>query len=28
MGGRAVKGYRHHDGYGLGYRLMFAWLER
>jgi ABC-type transport system substrate-binding protein len=24
----AVKGFRHHDGYGLGYRLMHTWLER
>ncbi len=23
-----VKGFRHHDGFGLGYRLMFTWLER
>ena len=23
-----VKGFRHHDGYGLGYRLMYTWLER
>ena len=24
----AVKGFKHHDGYGLGYRLMYTWLER
>ncbi|MGH7319672.1 MAG: ABC transporter substrate-binding protein [Candidatus Rokuibacteriota bacterium] len=23
-----VKGFRHHDGYGLGPRLMFTWLDR
>jgi peptide/nickel transport system substrate-binding protein len=23
-----VKGFRHHDGFSLGYRLMFTWLER
>ncbi len=24
------EGFRHHDGYGLGlgYRLMYTWLER
>jgi hypothetical protein len=24
----AVKGFKHHDGYGLGYRLMHTWLEK
>jgi peptide/nickel transport system substrate-binding protein len=24
----AVKGFKHHDGYGLGYRLMYTWLEK
>ena len=24
----AVKGFRHHDGNGLGYRLMYTWLDR
>jgi hypothetical protein len=23
-----VKGFKHHDGYGLGYKLMFTWLDR
>jgi peptide/nickel transport system substrate-binding protein len=23
-----VKGFKHHDGYGLGMRLAFTWLER
>jgi peptide/nickel transport system substrate-binding protein len=23
-----VKGFKHHDGYGLGSRLMFTWLDR
>jgi ABC-type transport system substrate-binding protein len=23
-----VKGFKHHDGFSLGYRLMFTWLER
>jgi len=23
-----VRGFRHHDGFSLGYRLMFTWLER
>ena len=26
--GPSVKGFRHHDGYGLGYRLMYTWLDR
>jgi peptide/nickel transport system substrate-binding protein len=24
----SVKGFRHHDGYGLGYRLMHTWFDR
>jgi peptide/nickel transport system substrate-binding protein len=24
----SLKGFKHHDGYGLGYRLMHAWLDR
>jgi peptide/nickel transport system substrate-binding protein len=24
----AVKGFKHHDGYGLGMRLVFTWLDR
>jgi hypothetical protein len=24
----AVKGFTYHDGYSLGYRLIFTWLER
>jgi peptide/nickel transport system substrate-binding protein len=24
----AVKGFKHHDGFSTGYRLMFTWLER
>jgi len=23
-----VKGFKHHDGFSLGYRLMFTWLDR
>ena len=23
-----VKGFKHHDGYGLGLRLMYTWLDR
>src|SRR6267143_1833897 len=23
-----VKGFRHHDGYGLGVRLLFTWLDK
>lgn len=23
-----VKGFKHHDGFSLGYRLMFTWVER
>jgi peptide/nickel transport system substrate-binding protein len=23
-----VKGFRHHDGYGLGLRLMYTWLDK
>ena len=23
-----LKGFKHHDGYGLGSKLMFAWLDR
>jgi peptide/nickel transport system substrate-binding protein len=23
-----VKGFKHHDGYGLGMRLLFTWLDR
>jgi peptide/nickel transport system substrate-binding protein len=23
-----VKGFKHHDGYGLGLRLLFTWLDR
>jgi ABC-type transport system substrate-binding protein len=23
-----VRGFKHHDGFSLGYRLMFTWLER
>jgi peptide/nickel transport system substrate-binding protein len=23
-----VKGFRHHDGYGLGLRLLYTWLDR
>ena len=23
-----VKGFKYHDGFSLGYRLMFTWLER
>jgi peptide/nickel transport system substrate-binding protein len=23
-----VKGFKHHDGFGLGHRLMFTWLDR
>ncbi len=23
-----VKGFRHHDGYGLGMRLLFTWLDK
>jgi peptide/nickel transport system substrate-binding protein len=23
-----VKGFKHHDGYGLGHRLMFTWLDK
>jgi peptide/nickel transport system substrate-binding protein len=23
-----VKGFKHHDGFSLGYRMMFTWLER
>ena len=23
-----VKGFKHHDGYGLGYKLMFTWMDR
>jgi hypothetical protein len=22
------KGFRHHDGYGLGMRLLFTWLDK
>ena len=24
----AVKGFKHHDGYGLGMRLVYTWLDR
>ena len=24
----SVKGFRHHDGYGMGRRLMYTWLDR
>ena len=24
----SVKGFRHHDGYGMGLRLMHTWLDR
>jgi peptide/nickel transport system substrate-binding protein len=24
----AVKGFKHHDGFSLGYKLMFTWLDR
>jgi hypothetical protein len=24
----SVKGFKHHDGYGLGMRLVFTWLDR
>ena len=23
-----VKGFKHHDGYGLGMRLLFTWLDK
>jgi len=23
-----VKGFRNHDGFGLGSRLMYTWLDR
>jgi ABC-type transport system substrate-binding protein len=23
-----VKGFRHHDGYGMGLRIMYTWLDR
>jgi ABC-type transport system substrate-binding protein len=23
-----VKGFKHHDGFSLGHRLIFTWLER
>ena len=23
-----VKGFRHHDGYGLGMRLLYTWLDK
>jgi ABC-type transport system substrate-binding protein len=23
-----VKGFRHHDGYGLGMRLIYTWLDK
>ena len=23
-----VKGFKHHDGFGLGLRLMYTWLDR
>jgi hypothetical protein len=23
-----VKGFQHHDGYGLGMRLVFTWLDK
>ena len=23
-----VKGFKHHDGYGLGLRLMYTWLDK
>ena len=23
-----VKGFQHHDGYGLGMRLLFTWLDK
>ncbi len=23
-----VKGFKHHDGFGLGYKLMFTWLDK
>jgi peptide/nickel transport system substrate-binding protein len=23
-----VKGFKHHDGYGLGHKLMFTWMDR
>jgi ABC-type transport system substrate-binding protein len=24
----SVKGFKHHDGYGLGMRLVYTWLDR
>ena len=24
----AVKGFKHHDGYGVGMRLVYTWLDR
>jgi hypothetical protein len=24
----SVKGFMHHDGYGLGMRLVYTWLDR
>ena len=24
----AVKGFKHHDGFSLGYKLMFTWLDK
>jgi ABC-type transport system substrate-binding protein len=23
-----VKGFKHHDGFGMGYKLMFTWLDK
>jgi ABC-type transport system substrate-binding protein len=23
-----VKGFRHHDGYGIGMRLLYTWLDK
>jgi hypothetical protein len=23
-----VKGFHHHDGYGLGMRLIYTWLDK
>jgi len=23
-----VKGFKHHDGYGLGMRLIYTWLDK
>jgi ABC-type transport system substrate-binding protein len=23
-----VKGFKHHDGYGLGMRLLFTWIDK